>query len=125
MNTNAIENSDFVVGFAGYDNVKVQRLELHWDYLYVDQSLTTHRLGLNASQAIDDIPNIDALTISTENIDTSEYLRALHIPRITDLAQQFGLASVEGKSVSCRAKSRRIRSAASNGKPGHSANKFR
>src|SRR5690606_35724045 len=78
-----IENTDFTLSLSAYDNVKVSRIEVYQGYgislpdgQYIDGDWPNLLLTIN------NIPAVDAVPVSVENIDTPVYEKTLHVPSI-------------------------------------------
>src|SRR5690606_18158964 len=81
-----IENTDFTLSLSAYDNVKVSRIEVYQGYgislpdgQYIDGDWPNLLLTIN------NIPAVDAVPVSVENIDTPVYEKTLHVPSIPEI----------------------------------------
>ncbi|HEY9199158.1 MAG TPA: Ig-like domain-containing protein, partial [Gammaproteobacteria bacterium] len=94
------ENSDFTLGFRGYDNVKVTSLELYTAYgvRREDGSYTLSEFGAPRA-VVTGIADRDHEPVTTINIDTPEFLRHIHVDRITDIGSRFAGLSLSGNET--------------------------
>ncbi|MGH8373185.1 MAG: Ig-like domain-containing protein, partial [Gammaproteobacteria bacterium] len=91
------EASDFTLGFEGYDNVKVAKLEVSTAYGVMTASgdYVTTPYGAPI-RSIDSIDSRDFNPVTTLNIDTPEYLQTVHVDKLTDIMSRFTDLSLTG-----------------------------
>src|SRR5690606_16160777 len=78
------------VSFRGYDNVKVERLELYTTYGVRMSDGSYQTLPYSAPiRRVLSIPDRDVDPVTTNNIDTPLYLQNVHVNRIGEIANRF------------------------------------
>ena len=78
------------MGFRAYDNVKIEEIEVYVAYGAGDINNEYHRTDFGSPvRFIRDIESMDFEPISTENIDTLEYLQLLHTLRIAEIEAEL------------------------------------
>ncbi|HEX6549757.1 MAG TPA: Ig-like domain-containing protein, partial [Gammaproteobacteria bacterium] len=84
------EAADFTLGFEGYDNVKVSKLEVFTAYgvMTSDGNYVTTPYG-NPIRTVDSIDARDFNPVTTLNIDTPEYLQTVHVDKLTTIMSRF------------------------------------
>jgi len=90
------ENTTFPVRFRGYDNVKVERMELSRTFAIrsPDGSYVQQAYGAPI-RTVAAIESADFEPLSTINIDTPEYTQNVPVPRLAELAALFPTIPVE------------------------------
>ncbi|HBO93484.1 MAG TPA: hypothetical protein DD667_09395, partial [Gammaproteobacteria bacterium] len=91
----AVENSDFTLGFSGFDNVKVQQLEVDIAYGINDTGNNYQKTAYQTVRTVSDIPSLDYQPVSTVNIDAPEYLQLLNVPRLQVVRDMFPAVALE------------------------------
>ncbi|MFC1748126.1 Ig-like domain-containing protein, partial [Pseudomonadota bacterium] len=94
------ESSDFTLGYRGYDNVKVESLELYTAYgvTKADGSYVLEAFGAPLT-SIAGIADKDHEPATTVNIDTPEFQQRIHVERLTDVLARFSEHSLTGNEL--------------------------
>ena len=80
------ESTDFTLGFRGYDNVKVERMEAYVAYGARDAAGNYYKTSYAAPlRKIEGIEAKDFEPITTLNIDTPEYLQLIHVGTVGEI----------------------------------------
>ena len=84
------EASDFTVAYRGYDNVKVEQLELFTTYGVLLNNGTYDRIDFGEPvRRVQGIPDADFEPVTTVNIDTPVYSQFLRADRLVDILSLF------------------------------------
>ncbi|WP_339344829.1 Ig-like domain-containing protein, partial [uncultured Alcanivorax sp.] len=94
----AVESADFDIGFRGYDNVKVNRLDLLAGYGLLKNDGTYLTTDYETVRSVTEIPSRDFEPVTTVNIDSPEYVQRVNVERLAKILSRFdgvALADVE------------------------------
>ncbi|NOX26701.1 MAG: hypothetical protein GXP21_00660, partial [Gammaproteobacteria bacterium] len=84
------EFSDFDFDFRGFDNVKVNQLQLFRTYAVQIPGGEYQRLDFGTPiRTINGIPDADVVPVTTNNIDTPLYRQLVNVDRLTDIIDLF------------------------------------
>ncbi|WP_443190685.1 Ig-like domain-containing protein [Pseudomonas indica] len=96
----AIEDSDFTVGVQALDNVKVNRITVSRAYSVLVKGEAQARIqDFVQVRNIEGIPADDYKPVSTVDIDTPEYTQVLHVDRLQQILDGFGVTHDQVSAV--------------------------
>ena len=94
-----VENSDMTLTFAGYDNVKVEQLELYRSYSVRQPDESVDSTDWEFLETQNSIPPFDFEPVTTIDIDTPRYSRLVHVDSYRDIVERFNALTLTDESI--------------------------